>query len=121
MIIYTWCILERQVPDFSNGKICAKNHIRLGRSCTFPVINNRAPKPAQKMRHASLAVRGPQLFNVLPQEVRNRSGCSVEAFKKMLDSYLATVPDEPQIQGYTLLRRADSNSLLDMVRFAKAP
>ena len=31
-----------------------------------------------------------------------------------------TKPDEPQIQGYTSMRREDSNSLLDMGRHAYA-
>ena len=41
-------------------------------------------------------------------------------FKVLLDKFLASVPDEPLIRGYTAYRRADTNSLLDMVRFATA-
>ena len=41
-------------------------------------------------------------------------------FKGLLDKFLASVPDEPLIRGYTAYRRADTNSLLDMVRFATA-
>ena len=36
-------------------------------------------------------------------------------FKEKLDEFLATIPDEPQCPGYTAARRADSNSLLNMV------
>ena len=56
----------------------------------------------------------------LPIEVRNVTCCSVEDFKCILDRYLQTVPDEPQIPGYISQRRADTNSLLDMARMAKA-
>ena len=44
----------------------------------------------------------------------------MDAFKSKLDRFLQTVPDEPQIQGYTAMRRAGSNSLLDMVKFSTA-
>ena len=53
-------------------------------------------------------------------QIRNVTGCSVDTFKKELDNYLKTVPDEPQIAGYTAIRRADSNSLLDMQALATA-
>ena len=56
------------------------------------------------------------MFNSLPLDLRNSTGCSVDAFKRKLDRFLRTVPDEPQIPGYTAMRRADSNSLLDMVK-----
>ena len=46
--------------------------------------------------------------------------CSVDTFKRCLDKYLRIVPDEPNISGYTALRRAESNSLFDMAQFASA-
>ena len=36
----------------------------------------------------------------------------------ILDRFLATVPDEPQVRGYTAMRRAESNSLLRMAQLA---
>ena len=41
----------------------------------------------------------------------------METMKRKLDNYLRTVPDEPQIPGYTAQRRAETNSLLDMAQF----
>ena len=61
-----------------------------------------------------------QLFNILPARIRNMTGCSVDCFKRKLDGYLNTVPDEPQIPGYTAQRRAETNSLIDMARFSPA-
>ena len=48
------------------------------------------------------------------------SECTLEVFKRSLDNFLVTVPDEPQIQGYTAMRRAESNSLIHMTQFATA-
>ena len=60
----------------------------------------------------------PRLFNVLPVNIWNLSGCTVETFKLHLDRFLATVHDEPQVRGYTTMRRAESNSLLHMSQLA---
>ena len=54
----------------------------------------------------------------MPKKVRNISGCTIDFFKQRLDSYLKTVPDEPLVAGYTMYRRAESNSLTEMTRFA---
>ena len=44
----------------------------------------------------------------------------MDTFKRRLDNYLSTIPDEPQVLGYTAQRRADSNSVLDMAKFVNA-
>ena len=116
MIIYTWRMLEGQVPDITSGKIYYINEgSRLGRKCSSPSIRNNAPPDVKRIRYASLAVKGPQLFNILPAELRNLGNRSIEIFKRALDKFLAVVPDEPLIPGYTAMRRADSNSLGDMI------
>ena len=74
----------------------------------------------QNLREASLPVRGQRLFNTLPQEVRNLTGCTVEHFKRSLDKYLRDIPDEPQIPGYTLMRRAETNSIIHMARLRQS-
>ena len=43
------------------------------------------------------------------------TGVKLETFKRALDRFLKTIPDEPQIPGYTACRRADSNSILQMI------
>ena len=124
-IIYIWRMLEKQVPnitrsDGSQEKVCAKWHPRRGRECIVPRVNRNAPSNIQKLLYASLPVHGQQLFNTLPVELRNTTGCTVDSFKRRLDRYLSTIPDEPQIPGYTAQRRAESNSLLDMTRLGEA-
>ena len=116
IIIYIWRILEHQVPDITSGKIFSINvGGRLGRKTSFPPISNNAPSEIKKIRYASLSMKGPQLFNILPADIRNLNSCSVDIFKRALDRFPTNVPDEPLIPGYTAMRRADSNSLLDMI------
>ena len=120
-----WRILEEQVPnikyaDGERNKVTAQSHPRRGKECIIPKVSRKAPCRLQKLRDASLAIRGQKLFNALPAEVRNTTGCSVDQFKRTLDRFLCTVPDEPQILGYTSQRRTDTNSLHDMARFACA-
>merc|ERR1712105_517223 len=45
--------------------------------------------------------QGPKLFNSVPAQIRNLSGCGVAAFKSQLDEYLAELYDEPQLPGLT--------------------
>ena len=84
---------------------------RIGRSGTTA---------AQNLRLSSFAVHAPGLFNSLPDYIRNTTDCSLNVFKGLLDKFLASVPDEPLIRGYTAYLRADTNSLFDMARFATA-
>ena len=121
-MIYVWRILEDQVPNVyhngsATGSIEAKFHCRRGRICSIPPLNTHSHKTVQSLREASLPVRGQRLFNILPKELRNLTGCTVETFKRSLDKYLRGVPDEPQIPGYTALRRAETNSLIHMAKF----
>ena len=117
-IIYVWRVLEGQVPNIGAERISAKWHVRRGRECTPPKADKKACRKVQQLIHASLPVHGQRLFNALPQDIRNVTACSVDIFKSKLDKFLRSVPDEPQIPGYTAMRRAESNSLLDMIKFA---
>ena len=123
-IIYIWKILENKVPNLydSDGivKVKSKWHTRRGRECIIPSVNQSAKRSVLALRYASLPIKGQRLFNEMPPNIRNISGCSVDSFKYHLDKFLKTVPDEPQVQGYTAQRRCDSNSLIDMTKFAKA-
>ena len=44
--------------------------------------------------------RGPRLYNSLPRELRNLTGCGTEMFKEKLDQYLAGIADEPAFPGF---------------------
>ena len=110
-IIYIWKILENMVPN-PNGIIKSRINPRLGRTCSLPTINVKT----LKLRKNTLEVQGASLFNVMPKRIRNLKDVSIHRFKNALDAYLKSVPDEPQVCGYTQYRRADTNSIVDMVR-----
>jgi len=64
------------------------------------------------IRQGSLQIRGPQLFNSLPVNIRGQTGCAVTSFKHKLDKYLQNIPAEPKIPGYTI--EMDMNSITSM-------
>ena len=89
---------------------------RQGRKC---LVHSVKKSPFQALRYSSLPIHGAKLFNSLPKQIRNITKCTKEFFKHKLDSFLAEIPDEPQVTGYTAHRQANSNGLLDMVPIAK--
>jgi len=88
---------------------------RDGRKCVTSAPRRNCPAAIQRIRDQSLAVHGARLFNCLPKELRNVRNCGIEDFKSKLDGFLYLIPDEPQILGYTANRRAESNSIIDML------
>ena len=116
-IIYIWKILEDLVPNFTVEKDQVKTttSLRNGRLCVIPSISRAASTRVTSLREGSLCVNGAQLFNMLPKRIRNMTGVELPEFKKELDAFLATVPDEPQSPGYTDARQAESNSLVHMI------
>lgn len=118
IIIYTWKIINGLVPNIDTGGYCmsTKQHPRLGIICNPPKISFRHGR-LTTMRHNSLPIIGPRLFNALPRYIRNLNGVSTEAFKRNLDNYLKHIPDEPNIDHYHT--PAESNSIVDQLRRLK--
>jgi hypothetical protein len=117
-IIYVWKILENMVPNLTteSNQIKSFSSPRHGRKCVIPPISRSSSSRVRTLREGTLSVNGAQLFNILPEHLRNLTNVELPEFKKKLDEFLATVPDEPQSPGYTDIRRAESNSLLHMVQ-----
>lgn len=110
IIMYVWRILEGLTPNFNQpdaGGIKSLHNERRGRTCNVPAVSRYIPASVKNIRYSSFAVVGAKLFNVLPPELRNMKNCSVNSFKRALDKFLKTVPDEPLVQGYTQYRRAE--------------
>ena len=123
IIMFVWSILEQHAPNFDLPGNCGINsrwQIRRGRYCLVPRVSHQASSTVQTIRYGSFAVRGPMLFNTLPSELRNMTNCSSESFKQALDTFLKTIPDEPETHGYTYMRRADYNSLIHMTPLTTA-
>ena len=109
-----WKILEGQVPNPKPLELQPYTTERNGRKCTRNSLPTRAPERIRTLLAASLVHEGPKIFNALPKEVRNITGCPVEKFKSGLDKFLWTVPDEPPVPGYTAGCRT-SNTIPDQV------
>ena len=121
IVLYVWRILEGLTPNFSEpnaGGISATWNACRGRLCKVPAVSRRASAASQRIRYSSFGITGPRLFNSLPIKLRNLTGCDLVVFKKKLDIFLQTVPDEPLVPGYTAYQRADSNCLIHMVQLA---
>ena len=114
-IIYTWRIIEEQTPNFDCTPVISYRNPRRGRLCKIPSISSAAPSSIQNIRFSAFPVKGPRLFNMLPQGLRNMTGCTTDKFKGELDKYLSKIPDEPLIPGLTKYRRIETNSLIDWI------
>ncbi len=112
-IIYVWKILEGLVPNV-NEEVNSYNHTRHGRKCQIRRIVGQ--RKICSLIEESFCIQGPKLFNLLPKHLRDLSGVSLDIFKKGIDDFLSKIPDEPQLIGYTAMRKADSNSLVDMIK-----
>ena len=95
-IIYVWKAAERLVPacgiSVSHGA-----ETRLGRRVAAEGTGRgRSPFLDQAFQW-----QGPKLFNSVPSQIRNLSGCGVAFFKSQLDEYLGKIYDEPHLPGLT--------------------
>ena len=81
-----------------------------------PKYNKKAPQYIRRARHSSFFYKGPQLYNLMPAELRQfeeivePDQSHVDEFKKKLDKYLEMIPDEPTVPDRH--RAAATNSLI---------
>ena len=80
---------------------------------TVPPMAIHSAPAVRKAREASPQEKGARLFNLVPKEIRNLSGVTVDTFKSGLDAWLNQIPDQPTIPGRQ--RSALTNSLIDQV------
>jgi hypothetical protein len=86
---------------------------RRGRLMIVAPLCNQSPTAVKKAREYALQVRGAQLFNCIPRELRDTFTGTADQFKAGLDKWLSTIPDQPTVPGR--VRAAASNLLLDQV------
>ena len=115
--IYIWKILEGGVP---NCGIKETENIRKGRLCMIPPLKMCSAR-VKTLRENSFKIVGPKLFNCVLYKIRNKTKCSIDDFKIVLDKFLSKIPDEPKLPGYTLtatnqFSRQPSNCLIDQIR-----
>ena len=109
-IIFIWKLSQGMVTGYN---LPFQYSERRGTHVSVPPMAAKSPAAVRKAREASLQVKGARLFNLAPRDLRDMSGVSVETFKKGLDTWLASFPDQPTIPGRQ--RAALTNSLLDQV------
>ena len=109
-IIFIWKLSQGLVGGYS---LPFQHSDRRGRTVLVPQIVLESAAAVKKARESSLQVKGARLYNLLPKELRDMQGVTVDTFKTSLDSWLSQVPDQPTIAGRQ--RAAATNSLIDQV------
>ena len=93
--------------------------IQVGRGITFKTkYKHNSKKLVKRARHASFFYKGPQLYNLLPLELRQAEEIStptqnhVNSFKRKVDNFLRNIPDQPNVPDLNSSRVAANNSLI---------
>ena len=76
---------------------------RRGRSIVPRAVVQSAPLIVKKARERTLAVRGAQMFNLLPVTLRSMNSEHADFFKNHLDVFLSSIPDQPPSPATTFL------------------
>ena len=112
-ITFAWRMLENHVL-----KIGVMIHISIhyGRLCKISPYLMHASAWVIYLKKSSFIVRGTRLFLCAPRNVRDITSKD-GVLKTVLDYWLASLPDELHIPGYTAQRRATTNSIKDMCQW----
>ena len=117
-IIYIWKMINNLVPNFGIG---TKYLSRSGKVCIVRQISRTATHKIGTICSASLRVRGCQLFNAMPPEIRNLENVKTSVFKQRLDAFLTTIPDTPILPQYNVnMLRGKDNSILSHIEVRSA-
>ena len=108
MIIFLWKVAQGLVSGYDVQ--FTSDGTRRGRNIVPKPIVRSSPALVRKARERSLGVRGAQIFNLLPENLRGLRSSHVDYFKNHLDVFLASIPDQPTVTG--LGRGAETNSLI---------
>ena len=113
-IIYVWKIISGLAPNFldNQNRILTRDNPRLGRRCVVPPLNHSGPVYVRTLKECSFIVRGPQIFNCIPADLRNFDGSLIK-FKNHLDKFLSSVPDQPAMPQY--YQSSAGNSLVQQL------
>ena len=99
---------------------CFEIFLERGKIMVRRKFNPKAQEAIRKLRQSSFFYRGPQLYNLLPESLRQFESIvspdkgHVVVFKDKLDEFLAEVPDQPSTPG--LRRAAETNSLVHQIK-----
>ena len=108
-MIQVWKTYNNLIPNSTQMKFY--ENARLGPRAVIPPYNHSAQKSKASLLEASFGVRGGQLWNTLPENIKVAP--SLEALKARLGNYLAEIPDWPPTTSYSI---EHNNSLLEWAR-----
>ena len=106
VILMMWKILHKVVPNCCDIKF--KMTPRNGIIAVIPPLAKSSTLRNQTLYDRSFAVQGPKLWNKVPNTVKTAQ--SFDSFKISLSKFLALIPDNPPVSGYSC---SWSNSLVD--------
>ena len=116
-ILYSYKIMKKLVPNIG---LNFKWSDRRGRTLVPPPVAKNSSEHSKTLRNNSYRSRASRLFNSLPAQLRNVPvDTPMLRIKSMLDRYLKTVRDEPQLPGYTTT--VTSNSVIHQTRIEDSP
>ena len=119
--LYIYKMVHGLVPDLGLVRKTSKDPTRAGSS--LQPIQLRAETCSIKTKlQNSILHQGVKVFNSLPQHIRDIPA-DLPTFKKELDNFLKTLPDQPAIPGFVPgskdLWGKPSNSIIDWIRTEK--
>ena len=109
-IIRTWQILEGFVPNLSTNPITLRLSDRYVMRRERICMKSEAGAEYENLFLNSFCVRGPKLFNTLPESIRKITGVTTDTFKNKLDKWLSLIPDMPIVDGLPV-GRTETNSI----------
>ena len=111
-------MLHGMVPDLGLVRKSSKDPTRAGSSLQPIQLKAESSAIRTKLQN-SILHQGVKIFNSLPQHIRDIPA-DLPTFKKELDSFLKSVPDQPAIPGFVPGSRdlwgKPSNSIIDWIR-----
>jgi hypothetical protein len=105
-ILMMWKILNKVAPNCCGIEFAETS--RHGTRAIIPSLSRSSSLSNQTLYDSSFAVRGPKLWNTVPENIR--AAVSFDSFKVSLSEFLALIPDNPPITGYSC---SWSNSVVD--------
>ena len=114
LIIYAWEQIENIRENIQNLETRKTGRCRKIVQRAIPWARNgvKLKKLTRTKLYNSTKNKMAMLFNQLPAHIANISGVSTITFKKHLDGWLQTIPDQPRIDNYSALVERQSNSIL---------
>ena len=116
-IIYLWKSIEGLVPSLG---LRSWWNPRRGRLVETTQIARDAPAWIKQAKTNSFKHKAAQIWNLLPQQIRNTTNVSVDTFKSKLDKYLQKIDDQPRIPSMTSQCLTTSNCLVSMIPILEA-